>query len=267
MQSKTFFTRPLEEKLRYKLSDPAINQGYTADGAEGINDHKECYEHRRFSNELCPSQSALPGFRSTLDDFYQQCFELATNVLKCLAMVMELGDDFFDPITKHADPQLRLIHYPAIERKVIEASGHARIQAHTDFGLCTLLFQDPVGGLEVDPWHDGNFIPVTPLPGTVLVNIADLLQRYTNGRVKSTRHRVVSPSLDRFQGDMLPARYSIPFFVHPDPETMIDPITLSGDEEKLYEPVNAGEWRTWHTATNYRMKEQESSVAEVMIVS
>lgn len=182
------------------------------------------------------------------------------NVLKCLAMVMDLGDDFFEPITKRADPQLRLIHYPEIERKVIEQSGHARIHSHTDFGLCTLLFQDQTGGLEIDPWHESKFVSAPPIPGTILVNIADLLQRYTNGRVKSTMHRVVSPSAKRFSGAILPARYSIPFFVHPDPETMIDPITLREGEEKLYEPVNAGEWRTMHTANNYRLKQPEKSI-------
>ena len=179
------------------------------------------------------------------------------NVLTCLAMVMELGDDFFVPITKHADPQLRLLHYPQIERKMVETAGHARIHAHTDFGLCTLLFQGDVGGLEIDPWHTGEFVAAPPIPGTVLVNIADLLQRFTNDRVKSTRHRVVSPSVDRDVDGLLPARFSIPFFVHPDPETTIDPITLSEGEKKLYPPVNAGEWRTWHTATNYHMKENE----------
>lgn len=259
-QSKTFFTLPLEEKLKYKLTEAQVNQGYTADGAEGVRDHKECYEHRRFSNKLCPSESELPNFKSTLDSFYNQCLTLAMNVLKCLAMVMDLSDDFFEPITKRADPQLRLIHYPEIERKVIEQLGHARIHPHTDFGLCTLLFQDQTGGLEVDPWHEDKFVPVPPLDGTILVNIADLLQRYTNGRVKSTMHRVVSPSTAQFSGRVLPARYSIPFFVHPDPETMIDPITLTEGEEKLYEPVNAGEWRNWHTATNYRLKQPEHSI-------
>jgi isopenicillin N synthase-like dioxygenase len=179
------------------------------------------------------------------------------NVLKCLAMVMDLGDDFFEAITKRADPQMRLLHYPAVPREVLEQAGHARISAHTDFGLCTLLFQDQIGGLEIDPMHDGHFVPAPPIDGTVLINIADLLVRFTNGRVKSTRHRVVSPSLERFKGDVLPARFSIPFFVHPDPETTIDPILLNEGEAKLFEPVNAGEWRVWNTAKDYRLKGED----------
>ena len=165
-----------------------MNQGYTAQGAEGINDHKECYEHQRFKNDLCPDDDTLEGFKSTLNEFYNQCFGLAMNVLKCLAMVMGLEDGFFERITKRADPQLRLLHYPALERRVLEQDGHARISAHTDFGLCTLLFQDEVGGLEIDPLHNENFVPAPPIEGTVLINIADLMVRLTNGRVKSTRH-------------------------------------------------------------------------------
>lgn len=257
----------MEEKLKYKLSNAHVNQGYTADGAEGINDHKECYEHRRFVNELCPSDSELAGFRTTLDEFYVQCFGLAMDVLKCLAMVMNLGDDFFAAITKRADPQMRLLHYPPIEKAVIEQRGHARINAHTDFGLCTLLFQDQIGGLEIDPKHDGNFMSARPIEGTVLVNIADLLVRFTNGRVKSTRHRVVSPLLENIQGDMLPARYSIPFFVHPDPETLVDPIVLNEGEVKLFEAVNAGEWRDWRTARNYKLKGEDGQEIKLRTIA
>jgi isopenicillin N synthase-like dioxygenase len=165
---------------------------------------------------------------------------------------MDLGDDFFDAITTKADPQLRLIHYPEIEKKVVEQEGHARIIPHTDFGLCTLLFQDSVGGLEVDPFHTGDFKAALPIPGTVLINIADLMQRLTNDRCRSTLHRVVSP---KAAGEVLPARFSIPFFIHPDPEAMIDPVVKGEDEAKKYEAVNAGEWRRWNTAKNYQLPE------------
>lgn len=249
-QAKTFFDQPLHEKFRWRLQDAELNQGYTADGdeANGGVDHKECYEHRRFANPCCPTESELPGFRKMVDDFYMQCLSLGLKVLKCLAMAMDLGDDFFEAITKKADPQLRLLHYPAIEKKIIEQEGHARIIPHTDFGLCTLLFQDSTGGLEVDPFHSGVFQPALPVPGTVLINIADLMQRLTNDRCRSTMHRVVSPKVS---GKMLPSRYSMPFFIHPDPEAVIDPILKEEGEVKKYEPVNAGEWRTYNTRKNY----------------
>ena len=100
-QAKTFFDLPLEKKLDWRLKDAEVNQGYTADGdeANGGIDHKECYEHRRFNNPLCPTEKDLPSFKPTLDEFYQQCLTLGLNVLTCLAMAMELGDNFFDKIT------------------------------------------------------------------------------------------------------------------------------------------------------------------------
>ena len=251
-QAKDLFDLPLEKKYNWRLSDPEINQGYTGDGdeANGGIDHKECYEHRRFQNPSCPSDSDLPGFRETIDDFYAQCYVLGMKVLRCLAMALDLGDNFFDDMTKRADPQLRLIRYPSIERNVVEQEGHARIIPHTDFGLCTLLFQDDVGGLEVDPFHTGEFKAALPVPGTILINIADLMQRLTNDRCRSTMHRVVSP---RVSGDVLPARYSIPFFIHPDPDALIDPILKEKDEVRKYDAVNAGEWRVWNTRKNYGM--------------
>jgi isopenicillin N synthase-like dioxygenase len=132
----------------------------------------------------------------------------------------------------------------------VEQEGHARIVPHTDFGLCTLLFQDGVGGLEVDAQHTGNFKSALPIPRTVLINIADLLQRLTNGRCKSTMHRVVAPKKE--DGDVLSERYSIPFFIHPDPEAWIEPVVREG-EEKRYDGVNAGKWRVWNTKKNYGM--------------
>lgn len=250
--AKSFFDLPLSTKAQWRLKDAATNQGYTGDGDEenGGTDHKESYEHRRFNNQACPTDAELAGFRNTMDEFYGQCFRLGMQVLKCLAMAMDLGDDFFADITKQADPQLRILHYPSIPRKVVEQEGHARIIPHTDFGLCTLLFQDAVGGLEIDPFHTGEFKAALPVPGTVLINIADLLQRLTNDRCRSTLHRVVSPPAAE---DVLPPRYSIPFFIHPDPETIIDPVVKNEHELKKYPPVNAGEWRIFNTMRNYKM--------------
>lgn len=254
-QAKTFFDLPLSTKLQYKLRSATVNQGYTPDGLEanGGIDHKECYEHRRFNNALCPPPSVLPDFQSTLDAFYSECLHLGLSVLQCLAISLHLGSTFFDNITLRADPQLRLLHYPAISRATVEQEGHARIFPHTDFGLCTLLFQDGIGGLEVDPFHTGEFKPATPRPGTVLINIADLLERLTNGRCRSTLHRVVAPPLAKEVDGLLPQRFSIPFFIHPDPETVIEPVGLKEGEVRRYEAVNAGEWRIAHTTKDYGM--------------
>lgn len=92
------------------------------------------------------------------------------------------------------------------------------------------------------------------MPGTCVINVADLLQRWSNDRLRSTRHRVVSPPGGSVGSDgMLPARYSTAFFVHPSADTTVAPILMQEGETAKYESVNAGEWRTRITATNYSL--------------
>ena len=187
----------------------------------------------------------------------QKCYKLSIDVLRALAVIMDLDLDYFSETLERADPQLRLLHYMPVRRSVIESAGHARIIPHTDFGLCTILFQDQVGGLEVDPFHTGNFLPATPIRGTCVINVADLLQRLSNDRLRSTMHRVTTPKLNAEQltkigpTDMLPARYSTAFFVHPSADVDIEPIVGKGEAGSKYEKVNAGQWRTQNTARNY----------------
>ncbi|KAK5057669.1 hypothetical protein LTR84_011670 [Exophiala bonariae] len=283
--AKDFFDLPLDFKQRYALRDPTENQGYSAQGKDMGFDHeskamkkdyKEAYEHRRYKNELCPTAEELAAynprisdFHAILDGFYKEAFKLSEEVLACLALALDLpgGEEYFKPITGDSDPQLRLLHYPPVPASAIAAATaqdgagkDGRIRPHCDYSLCTLLFQDSIGGLEIDPFHTGKFTPAPPKSGTVLINIGDLLHRLLNGRVKSTMHRVVAPEAFTSEDGsepILPSRYSIPFFVHPVPEALIEPILLDPAEKKMYKEVNAGDWRSWRTARNYMMPERE----------
>jgi hypothetical protein len=102
------------------------------------------------------------------------------HILRSLALVMGLELTFFDSALKTADPQLRIIHYIPVSQRIISSRGHARINPHTDFGLCTLLFQNSVGGLEVDPFHTRKFVPATLVKGTCIINVADLIELHSN---------------------------------------------------------------------------------------
>ncbi|RFU34734.1 hypothetical protein B7463_g1621, partial [Scytalidium lignicola] len=260
--SKKYFDRPIEEKMKEKVVSTQTAQGYTADGAEsslkGAVSHKESYEHGRFVNNNLPKDGELADFKVVIDAFYQKCFELCKHVLRALAVIEgNMDPEYFTEPMKDANPQLRLLHYMPIQRKTLEYENHWRINPHCDYGLCTILFQDQVGGLEVDPDHTGKFLPATPVRGTCVINVADLLQRLSNNRLKSTRHRVTLPQLTEEQkltlgpDDYLPARYSAAYFVHPAPSHTIAPILLPGEPASEYEPVNAGEWREGVTRRNY----------------
>ena len=152
-------------------------------------DHKEGYEHRRYANLLCPTAeqlsefgSELAQFKTTMDQFYQECFALSKEVLKCLALALSLpgGENYFEPMMEEADPQLRLAYYPPVSASTItsaeasnDTSKDGRINPHSDYGFCTLLFQDSISGLEVDPFHMGKYIPCPPKEGTVLINLGE----------------------------------------------------------------------------------------------
>ncbi len=119
-----------------------------------------------------------------MTDFYWTCFrECATPLLRALALGIGLEDETH-LLSKHSghNNQLRLLHYPPIPAAAIESQKFARMPAHTDWSTFTLLFQDDCGGLQVeDPLHPGEFIDVPPIPNTCVMNVGDLLMRWSNG--------------------------------------------------------------------------------------
>ncbi|KAM0511060.1 hypothetical protein ACHAPE_010264 [Trichoderma viride] len=162
---------------------------------------------------------------------------------------MGLDEEYFIRFHINKDNQIRLLHYPPIEESILRQGKAERIAAHTDYGTITMLFQDDVGGLEVESVKEkGKFIPVPYIPNTAVVNIADFLMRWSNDELKSTVHRVKAPpSL----GDeatatnrMTRARHSVVYFVGADLEKTVDcvPGCWGPGRPKKYEPVNAMEY-------------------------
>ncbi|OJA13574.1 hypothetical protein AZE42_06109 [Rhizopogon vesiculosus] len=193
----------------------------------------------RVSNVWLPEQ-VLPGFRDAASAFFNTChrFELQ-KLLPALSLGLGLPGEgeFLGNIHREGENQMRLLHYPAVPAE----SEMDRIDAHTDFGTCTMLFQDDVGGLEVEsPSGSGNFVPAPPIPGTVVFNTGDLLMRWSNDTLKSTLHRVRAPPNDGT--GMIKERFSIPYFMDPDRDILVDclPNCWAEDKPKKYEPVTAG---------------------------
>ncbi|KII88339.1 hypothetical protein PLICRDRAFT_698734 [Plicaturopsis crispa FD-325 SS-3] len=205
------------------------------------------YEYSpRVQNVWLPEED-LPGFRAYAMDFFAECrkFQVST-LLRALAIGMPgVPDNFFDEYHEKSDNQLRLLHYPEAPADVFSSGQKGRINAHTDFGTCTMLFQDDCGGLEVEsPQDPGKFIPAPPVPGAVIFNIGDFLSRWSNDILKSTLHRVRAPPRKEGDGGMTRERYSIPYFMTADRDKVIDclPGCFGPDRPKRYEPINAGEY-------------------------
>ncbi|THZ31551.1 thymine dioxygenase [Aureobasidium pullulans] len=223
---------------------------------------QESYEIGSENNAFMPNvwlpEDTLPGFGEFGLSFYWRCNAVAQTILTALAIGLEL--DSADALTKvHSGDysQLRLLHYPAIRAEELEKQTSARMPAHTDWGSITLLFQDDCGGLQVeDPNEKGKFTDATPIKNGLMMNVGDMLMRWSNDYLKSTLHRVTLPRLsDRFEGEerLTRERYSIPYFLTPDMDTVVQCMdeckSLTGPPK--YEPIKAGEYLTMRAKLQY----------------
>ncbi|MCJ1226261.1 hypothetical protein MMC12_002911 [Toensbergia leucococca] len=215
-----------------------------------VSDFKESYEIGSEENPAQPNQwlpeETLPGFRAFTTKFYWELRKTAQMILEAFAEGLNLTEEekkqIFRAHSGHNN-QLRLLHYPPVPAGDLEKQIVARMPAHTDWSSFTLLFQDDCGGLELeDPHQEGKFLPAKPVPNALVLNIGDMLQRLSNDTFISATHRVTLPPLqDRFNGAqrLTRARYSIPYFVAPDSDTLIEclPACINAAHPALYEPV------------------------------
>lgn len=114
--------------------------------------------------------------------YYWECSRVGDEILQALAVGLGLAENhLLDKHSGHSN-QLRLLHYPPISVEALNSGTATRCPAHTDWSSITLLFQDDCGGLEVeDVHHPGSFIPATPIKNSIVMNVGDLLQRWSNG--------------------------------------------------------------------------------------
>ncbi|KAK1751575.1 hypothetical protein QBC47DRAFT_390434 [Echria macrotheca] len=229
--SAKLFRLPTADKMAYAWTTPEANRGYSAPGREKVTqltdmaevdkmrqaapDIKESFEIGRDDEPGHPNQwpheaGELVGFKRTMLDFFDECKALHVEVMRAIAVGMGLDDaGFFDRFVDVGDNTLRLLHYPAVDKKVFQINpGQVRAGEHSDYGSITLLFQDSRGGLQVKS-PTGKFVDATPIEDTCVVNAGDLLARWSNDTIKSTIHRVVEPPHDEEGGDVYPPRYSI----------------------------------------------------------
>ncbi|MEH2326960.1 MAG: 2OG-Fe(II) oxygenase family protein [Nostoc sp.] len=230
--SKSFFNLPLEVKQKQAWSDEFNNTGYVSLERERLDPNKPGDLKEAFN----VNKQAAIRIDASILAFYDSCTELANTVLQAYALALELPEDFF--ITKHNQQNhtLRSLHYPPLQTP--PKSGQVRAGEHSDYGSITLLFQDDVGGLEVQT-ASGEWIAAPAIPDTVVVNTGDLMQRWTNDMFCSTKHRVTIKS-DRSVNQ---SRYSIAFFCHPNDNTEIACLeSCQKEQPAIYPPILAKEY-------------------------
>jgi isopenicillin N synthase-like dioxygenase len=160
-------------------------------------------------------------------------------MLSALALYLGLDENYFESRLKNGNSILRPIHYFPITDPAAVPADAVRAAEHGDINLITLLMGASADGLQVLR-RDGQWIPITALPDQLVVNVGDMLERLTNGRLKSTIHRVVNPPLDQ----MNTSRYSIPFFMHPRSDMDLSCLENCVDEDhpKGFKDITAGEF-------------------------
>lgn len=245
---KAFFNLPTDIKAQYEIEGIAGQRGYTGFGkehAKGRNtgDLKEFWHFGQYVEDgdaiaqEYPENievAELPDFNRIGKEAYQTLEATGRDMLRALALYLGLEETYFDAHIHNGNSILRPIHYPPITEEPQDA---VRAAEHEDINLITLLMGASADGLQVLN-KAGEWIPVTALPGQIVVNVGDMLQRHSNNKLRSTTHRVVNPPREKWAE----SRFSIPFFLHPRSEMPLDclPECVDATHPKQYEDITAG---------------------------
>ncbi|KAJ4305871.1 hypothetical protein N0V90_001404 [Kalmusia sp. IMI 367209] len=278
--SAKFFARPQSQKDALSWYSPEANRGYSAQGREKVSlpdddqseveklkatvpDLKESLEIGREGEEGMPNMwpktegdEEARVFKEVMLGFHDTCKELHMQLMRAIALGMGIDERWFDGFTDGGDNTLRLLHYPGVSKSVFKRSdGQLQVRAgeHTDYGSVTLLFQDARGGLQVRS-PKGTFVDATPIEGTIVINAGDLLARWSNDTIKSTKHRVVEPppKPDSGDADTYPPRYSVAYFCNPNFERLIEAIPGTyEDTGKKYDGIRSGEYLVKRLTATY----------------
>jgi isopenicillin N synthase-like dioxygenase len=246
-----FFALPVEAKAEIAIEQSACHRGWFSVGGENLDPAKQTYagdfkEGIKIGQDLPPNHrlvrdgTPLHGpnqwpsepidFTATVREYYGVMSSLARRVVSAFALVLEMPEHYFDHFFTTSMATAGPLHYPPHHGVITEEQLGAG--AHTDYGAVTLLAQDDVGGLQVRN-VDGRWLDVPPLPDAFVVNVGDMMARWTNDLFASTLHRVINVSGRE--------RYSIPFFFDPnhDAPVVALPTCVSDDRPARYPPTTS----------------------------
>jgi len=236
-QSEAFFKLPQTIKDKFARGIETI-QGYSSQGREILEETIEAKESFDVS-KIAPSgvlpDAEVPKLRPSITELSREAGSLAQRLLRCLALDLQIDIEKFlhahsGMLTGVANASaIRLLHYPPldIDEQNLAQQKITRCGKHTDYGGLTLIFQDSLGGLEVQTLDGTEWAKAPPLDGAIVVNIGDLLQFWSGGKYRATPHRVIVDAEMCNQ-----ARYSIAVFIHPNHDTDISPF---GGKSKIEE--------------------------------
>lgn len=241
--TKAFFALPQTIKKSYYSEQLGGQRGYTPFGTENAKGRKAAdlkefwHTGRKIANDSpyasimlpTPDVSHVAGFDAATRGLYNAFDDFGRNILKAIALDLSLETDYFETRVNNGNSILRLLHYPAQETPAPD--GTVRAAAHEDINVITLLLGAEEAGLQVRH-RTGEWLSVNPPPGALVINCGDMLQRLTAGQLPSTTHRVLNPAPERAH---LP-RYSTPFFLHFNPDFVIQALPSCVDADHPAQP-------------------------------
>ncbi|EOY15728.1 Hyoscyamine 6-dioxygenase, putative isoform 3 [Theobroma cacao] len=258
-QSKNFFHLPLNEKKellrneKHRGYTPVLDELLDPDNQVHVGDYKEGYyigvevpeddpdsEKPFYGPNVWPADGVLPGWRQTMEKFHYEALEVAKAIARVIALALDLEVDFFDRPEMLGKPiaTLRLLHY---EGQISDPSkGIYGAGAHSDYGLITLLATDDVMGLQICKDKDAKprkWEYVAPIKGAFIINLGDMLERWSNCIFKSTLHRVLGNGQER---------YSVAYFVEPSHDCLVEclPTCKSEKNPPKFPPIRCGTYLT-----------------------
>jgi isopenicillin N synthase-like dioxygenase len=247
--TKRYFDLPVEQRLAHRM-DEKYRRGFMP---QGINQHpgfaadlKESYEIGVDLPETDPDVAAglplhgpnrwpadCPWLRTASESYFEQAQALGLRLLKVCAASLDMPEDHFLQYCTKPMVQMRLFHYPP--QPPVSDDKAFGVAPHTDYGMITLLLQDPIGGLELKK-RDGEWVSAPFVPGTLVINLGDLFQRWTNDVYVSNQHRVINRTGKE--------RYSVPMFFNLDYNAMVSclPTCQSPGNPAKYAPIKSGDY-------------------------
>ena len=250
MASKAFFALPTDAKKKYEILELSGQRGYTSFGKEHAKgsdapDLKEFFQFGQEVDDNHPLKSSypdnvevkeVPHFPKKGKELYRAFEKVGGDLLRAIALHLDLPEDFFQEKITDGLSILRAIHYPPITE---EPKSSIRAEQHEDINLITLLVGASAGGLQLLN-KENEWKAIEPEDDEIVINVGDMLQRLTNNYLKSTTHRVVNPPRE----DWHKPRLSIPFFLHPKADMDLSCLAkcITSDNPLHYEPITAGEY-------------------------
>jgi isopenicillin N synthase-like dioxygenase len=266
--ARQFFALPEERKMDQHLRvTPQRTRGYQPLFARHYanTDAPDVNEAFKYQHEYPPDDpdivagnrfhqtnqwpAGLPGWRETLLDYFAAMEALSDRLLRAFALALELEETWFLGFYRKPLTQVTLLHYPPQPDHAPERQYG--IRPHADATAFTVLAQDEVGGLQVESRN--GWIDAPPIAGAYVINIGDMMARWTNDRFKSTPHRVINVTGRE--------RYSVPFFAIPDFDAVVAclPSCRSPDNPPKYPPLHVGASITRKFATDWRRDEPRTA--------